>query len=378
MITETKKDIIKATIPVLEEHGTTITSVFYGRMFEAHPELLNIFNQTNQKIGDQPKALAMTVLAAAKHIDNLDAIVPHVVGIAHKHRALQILPEHYPIVGKYLLEGIKEVLGDQATPEIIDAWGEYYNQIAQVFIDVEKDMYKDAAWDGFKPFMVKKKEVMTPEIVRFTVDSDDVDKTFTAGQYITVKVQPSGYPYDALRHYSICSNSTEDGITFGVKREMAGGEKGVVSNYLHDGIEEGDVLYLSAPAGDFKVEEDHDKLLFIAGGVGATPVMAMAEDAIEKGKDVKFVYSAINKDFQPFKDQFASLEENGADITVKYSEPDGYLNRSDFGELDGRQVYICGSMRFMDTMIAELDALGIDESRIHFEPFGPKMSLQTV
>ncbi len=137
------------------------------------------------------------------------------------------------------------MLGDQATPEIIDAWGDYYNQIAQIFIDVEADMYQAAAWDGFKPFIVRKKEVMTPEIVRFTVDSDDVDKTFTAGQYITVKVKP---------------------------------------NYLHDGIEEGDALFLSAPAGDFKVEEDHDKLLFIAGGVGATPVMAMAEEAVSKGQ----------------------------------------------------------------------------------------------
>lgn len=378
MITEEKKEVIKATIPVLEAHGTEITSTFYQNMFKAHPELLNIFNQTNQKIGDQPKALAMTVLAAAKHIDNLDAIVPHVVGIAHKHRALEIRPEHYPIVGKHLLEGIQEVLGDQATPEIIDAWGDYYNQIAQVFIDVEADMYQAAAWDGFKPFIVRKKEVMTPEIVRFTVDSGDVDKTFTAGQYITVKVKPSGYPYEALRHYSICSNDAEDGITFAVKREVVDDNKGVVSNYLHDGIEEGDALFLSAPAGDFKVEEDHDKLLFIAGGVGATPVMAMAEEAVSKGKDVKFVYSTFNEDHLPFKDQFEKLKAAGADIQVKYSDTEGYLNRSDFADSDDREIYLCGSMRFMNPMIAELNGMGIDDSRIHFEPFGPKMSMQKV
>lgn len=378
MITEEKKEVIKATIPVLEAHGTEITSTFYQNMFKAHPELLNIFNQTNQTVGDQPKALAMTVLAAAKHIDNLDAIVPHVVGIAYKHRALEIKPEHYPIVGKYLLEGIQEVLGDQATPEIIDAWGDYYNQIAQVFIDVEQDMYQAAAWDGFKPFIVRKKEVMTPEIVRFTVDADDVDKSFTAGQYITVKVKPADYPYEALRHYSICSNDAEDGITFAVKREGMDDKKGVVSNYLHSGIEEGDALFLSAPAGDFKVEAEHDRLLFIAGGVGATPVMAMAEEAISKGKDVKFVYSAINADYLPFKDQFEKLEADGADISVKYSDTGGYLNREDFTGSDDREIYICGSMPFMNTMIAELNAMGIDDSRIHFEPFGPKMSLQKV
>ncbi|GAB3069023.1 globin domain-containing protein [Salinicoccus sesuvii] len=378
MITEAKKDVIKATVPALEAHGTKITTTFYQNMFEAHPELLNIFNQTNQKVGNQPKALAMTVLAAAKHIDNLDAIVPHVVGIAHKHRALEIKPEHYPIVGKHLLEGIQEVLGDKATPEIIDAWGDYYNHIAQIFIDVEQDMYQDATWDGFKPFTVKKKEVMTSEITRFTVDSDEVDKSFTAGQYITVKVKPADYPYEALRHYSICSNKTVDGLTFAVKREGEDDTKGVVSNYLHDDIESGDVIFLSAPAGDFKVEDTHSELLFIAGGVGATPVMAMAEAAIAKGNDVKFLYSAINEAYLPFKDQFENLEAEGADIRIKFSESEGYLNREDFAGNENREIYICGSMTFMNAMINELNAMGIDDSRIHFEPFGPKMSLQKV
>src|SRR5699024_11388200 len=67
-----------------------------------------------------------------------------------------------------------------------------------------------------------------------------------------------------------------------VKREAIKGREGVVSNYMHDAIEEGDALFMSAPAGDFKVVEDHDRLLFIAGGVGATPVMSMAEDAVDK------------------------------------------------------------------------------------------------
>lgn len=375
MIAEAKKQIIKETVPVLEEHGTEITTVFYNRMFEAHPELLNIFNKTNQKVGDQPKALAMTVLAAAKHIEDIGAIVPAVMGIAHKHRALEVKPEHYPIVGKYLLEGIEEVLGEAATPEIIDAWGEYYGKIADVFIGIEKEMYEAAAWDGFKPFIVKKKENVTPDIVRFTVDSDDVEKTFTAGQYITVKVNPEGYGNTALRHYSICSNDASEGITFAVKREAIKGKEGVVSNYMHDSIEEGDALFMSAPAGDFKVEEGHDKLLFIAGGVGATPVMAMAEEAVSKGRDVKYAYSCINADHQPFKDQMAAIEAKGADLKVKFSETDGFLNREDFADSDDRQIYICGSMGFMGTMMKELKEMNIDDSRIHFEPFGPKMSL---
>ena len=94
MLSEQTREIVKQTVPVLEQHGTEITKVFYTRMFEAHPELLNIFNKSNQKQGKQQTALAQTVLAAAKHIDNLGAIVPNVNQIAHKHRALQVKEEH--------------------------------------------------------------------------------------------------------------------------------------------------------------------------------------------------------------------------------------------------------------------------------------------
>lgn len=45
MLTEQEKDIIKQTVPLLKEKGTEITSIFYPKMFKAHPELLNMFNQ---------------------------------------------------------------------------------------------------------------------------------------------------------------------------------------------------------------------------------------------------------------------------------------------------------------------------------------------
>ena len=136
MLTVEQKAIISQTVPVLEQYGTQITKVFYETMFNAHPELLNVFNKTNQSQGRQQTALAMTVLAAAKHIDNLAALLPQVEQIGHKHRALQILPEHYPIVGENLLKAIKIVLGDAATPAIIDAWAVAYQQIADIFIGV--------------------------------------------------------------------------------------------------------------------------------------------------------------------------------------------------------------------------------------------------
>ncbi len=53
--------IVKSTVPIIKERGNEITSRFYELMFHHHPELKNIFNQTNQRKGDQSKALANTV-----------------------------------------------------------------------------------------------------------------------------------------------------------------------------------------------------------------------------------------------------------------------------------------------------------------------------
>ncbi|KAF3105024.1 hypothetical protein TWF594_005624, partial [Orbilia oligospora] len=69
--TEEQIAIVKSTAPVLEVHGVTITSTFYKNMHGDIPALHEIFNQANQQNGHQARALAMSVLAYAKYIDNL-------------------------------------------------------------------------------------------------------------------------------------------------------------------------------------------------------------------------------------------------------------------------------------------------------------------
>ena len=71
--------------------------------------------------------------------------MPVVQRIAIRHCDCGVEEEHYPIVGKHLLEAIKQVLGEAATDEIIDAWAKTYEVIAQVFIDAEKEIYASRA-----------------------------------------------------------------------------------------------------------------------------------------------------------------------------------------------------------------------------------------
>lgn len=389
-------EIVKATVPVLEEHGTAITTVFYQNMFKEHPELLDIFNETNQKLGRQQTALATTVLAAAKHLENLAVLLPQVTQISHKHRALQILPEHYPIVGKHLLGAIKEVLGEAANDDIINAWTEAYDEIAGVFIQLEKNMYQQEMWQGFAAFKVIEKVAAATDIGAFTVipvnnnseASQDIDLSqlnLTAGQYITVKTDPKDSDHLALRHYSLCSASTEKGIQFAVRRDNRNEHHGLVSNYLHDEVEVGDTILLSAPAGDFALNQDLIQqndipLVFISAGVGVTPILSMLEAQITANplRPIVWVYACQNQEHHAFDSQVNQLLASAATAEkhVFYFDSGQILDEAWLASLPvPADIYVCGSMPFMESMIDGLVRLDHGVDSVHYEPFGPKMSL---
>ena len=145
MLDQKTIDIVKSTVPALQAHGLEITKHFYQTMFTNNPEVKAFFDMNKQASGEQPKALAMTVLAAAQNIDNLGALLPAVQKIGKRHVEVGILPEHYPIVGQNLLIAIKDVLGDAATDEVIEAWGKAYGVIADIFIKVEQEIYANQA-----------------------------------------------------------------------------------------------------------------------------------------------------------------------------------------------------------------------------------------
>lgn len=118
--------IVKSTAPILAEHGETLTRHFYNRMFAHNPEVAPFFNPAHQAVGKQQRALAGAITAYAANIDNLAVLGSAVELIAQKHASLMIKPEHYPIVGQNLLASIREVLGEGATDDVINAWGAAY------------------------------------------------------------------------------------------------------------------------------------------------------------------------------------------------------------------------------------------------------------
>jgi nitric oxide dioxygenase len=137
-------DIVKSTVPILKQHGQKITTRMYEIMFHNYPEVKAQFDMSAQANGTQPAKLAAAVYSYANHIDNLEALKAMVDKIAHRHVKTQVLPEQYPVVGECLLQAIKDVLGNAATEEVMTAWTEAYQALAEVFINREQQIYQTA------------------------------------------------------------------------------------------------------------------------------------------------------------------------------------------------------------------------------------------
>lgn len=379
MLTEQEKDIIKQTVPLLKEKGTEITSIFYPKMFKAHPELLNMFNQTNQKRGMQSSALAQAVMAAAVNIDNLSVIKPVIMPVAYKHCALQVYAEHYPIVGENLLKAIQDVTGLEEHDPVIQAWAKAYGVIADVFIQIEKEIYDQMMWIGFKPFKITNIKQESEDIKSFTVETEEYDfSEFIPGQYITVDVSSDKLPYRAKRHYSIVSGD-KNHLTFGVKRDVTTEHEGEVSTILHDEIKEGDMINLAAPAGGFVLENTTEPQLFLGSGIGVTPLVAMYEAASAKGLDTQMVQVAENEQHLPFKDNFNSIANHydNAKLYTHLKGEQGYIGAEELKAFlaNKPEIYICGGTKFLQSMIEALKSLNYDMDRVHYETFIPRLSV---
>lgn len=399
MISKQQQEIITATVPVLREHGLALTTHFYKRMFQHHPELKNMFNMGNQKNGKQQQALAMAILAYAEHISNPSALLPDLHQIGHKHVSLEIRPEHYPIVGNHLIAAIKEVLGDSATEDILNAWEAAYYQLAELMISLEKDMYRKlttepGGWTGWRPFTVAKKETESSEITSFYLYPTDKGKVIPhlPGQFISLKLFLPKLGLNQARQYSISSVPNEDFYRVSVKREHGThpNTNGMISNHLHDEVKEGGIIELTAPSGNFTLDEKTESpLVLISGGVGVTPLISMLQSAIESNNErpITWVHGCRNHEVHAFGEHIRQLiqEKKNLGHYVFYDQItetdkkrgviEGPIELKDITTLNletDTQFYICGPAGFIEKQFNDLLAVGIEPKAVFFEEFGPQ------
>jgi nitric oxide dioxygenase len=392
MISEASRPYIDASVPVLREHGLTITRLFYANMLGAHPELTRIFNMGNQASGAQQQSLAAAVFAYAANIGNAGALGPVVNRIVHKHVSVGIRAEHYPIVGQHLLGAIAATLGDAATPALLDAWKEAYNSLAKLLIAAEAELYSTAGIQPgeTRPMRVTEvtKESANVLSIRFEPADGKPLPAFKPGQYVSVAVDLPGERHQ-LRQYSLSDKPGVGSFRISVKREDAAAETpaGEVSNWLHANVQVGSTLQVSHPFGDFAPDTESDKpVVLLSAGVGITPMVSSIRRIAEVNpqRRVVFAHAARDPGHHALRNEVEALKVAMPNLSVVtfYEDLQGALDaiegRMDVARLpawphEEAEVYLCGPHKFMQAQWLALINAGVPVARLHREVFGPEL-----
>ncbi len=389
--------IVKATAPVMHQHGETITRHMYAKLLR-DPAIRAIFDPTHQRNGTQARALAGAVAAYADNIDNLAALGPAVERIAERHVSLHVQPYHYDIVGTNLLGSVAEVLGNAATPAILHAWTEAWMALRDIFVGVEQAKYRDSAlapggWYGWRRFKVVD-AVAESSVIR-SLYLEPVDGgpilSFRSGQYLTLNLSVPGHG-PLLRHYSLSDAPNGRSYRISVKHEAApeaGLPDGLGSSFLHRQLSVGDIVEVAPPAGSFTAPHSLSPLFLLAGGVGITPMLSVVETELANGSDrpLHLFHAVRDRAHQAFGRRLRDLTGTHDNLSVsifyeQLSEDDqAGRNHDCVGRLDPAAIaalpqaatadfMVCGPKGFMTSIIRGLRAAGVPADRIRYEFFG--------
>ncbi len=196
-----------------------------------------------------------------------------------------------------------------------------------------------------------------------------------AGQHYVVRLTaPDGYT--ASRSYSVAS-APDESAEFELTVERL--EDGVVSTFLHDGVEIGDTLEVRGPIGGWFVWEADQPAVLVGGGSGVVPLMAMLRLGRNLGRS-HLLHAVVS--VRAPEDLYYANELPGPETTIVYTRaapnggrPPGRLALTDVARTvpDGGDItaYVCGSTGFCNTATDLLMEAGVPTHRIRVERFGP-------
>lgn len=189
--------------------------------------------------------------------------------------------------------------------------------------------------------------------------------SFSAGAHIDVHL-----PGGLARQYSLCNHPSQSHCyEIGVLRDpdSRGGSAAV-----HDQVNEGDSLQISEPRNLFPLEHNASHHLLIAGGIGVTPILCMAERLAHQGTSFEMHYCTRNADQTAFRQRI--LQSDFADRVSFHHSRDEPSTRLDAAALlatpkPGTHLYVCGPNPFMDHVLDTARGCGWSEEQLHREYF---------
>jgi vanillate O-demethylase ferredoxin subunit len=193
---------------------------------------------------------------------------------------------------------------------------------------------------------------------------------FSAGSHVDVHL-----PNGLTRQYSLCNDPGEGHrYLIGVLRDPAsrGG-----SEALHDAIAEGEVLRISAPKNHFALAHDAQHSVLLAGGIGVTPILCMAERLAMTNASFEMHYCTRSPERTAFRQRIA---QSSFAPKVQFHFDDG--DAAQKLALDalikpvkpGVHLYVCGPKGFMDWVLGQARGAGWPAEQLHYEFFGAEVA----
>lgn len=262
-------------------------------------------------------------------------------------------------------------------------------------VGLDYSSHKDLADPYIQRLHPKQLNLRVSEIINETpsaktlrlVSPERILPPFLAGQYIALFLEIKGIR--TSRPYSISSPPNQAGYYDLTVRRV---EEGLVSNFLLDEVQRGDLLQSSGPEGHFYYNPlFHDKtMVCLAGGSGITPFMSIIREIVECGLDREMVLFYGNRDLREavFHHLLLDLSERFSHIhyiPVIENPPEGYQGRvglisaelikNTLDGLEDKTFYLCGPQAMYDFCIPELERLGIPGRKIRKEVYGPPIDI---
>jgi len=189
--------------------------------------------------------------------------------------------------------------------------------------------------------------------------------SFEAGAHVDMHV-----PGGIIRQYSLCNDPKETHrYLVGILKDPASRGGSVA---IHEQVNEGDTLTISEPRNHFPLSEDAEHSLLLAGGIGVTPILCMAERLSSLGKSFEMHYCTRSKDLTAFASRIAQ-SSFAANVTHHYDDGAKEQLLDIPGLLStpkpGVHLYVCGPKGFMDAVLSTAREAAWPEEQLHYEFF---------
>ena len=133
MTSESELQLVEQSFESIKLQEELFATKFYDNLFVANPSLQPLFKDTD--VTEQGKVLHKTLILIIENLRKPDVLDDSLKGLGARHVKYGVLPEHYPIVGNALLKTFAQVLEDQYTPQIHQAWINSYGDIVELMLE---------------------------------------------------------------------------------------------------------------------------------------------------------------------------------------------------------------------------------------------------